>query len=67
MTVITLANATADVLICPKGIDVGRTYEVTLDNSRTSFTVSGYELSTSGVRVKIPTALSSELVLYRAI
>jgi alpha-galactosidase len=67
MTVITLANAEADRLICPRGIDIGRTYEVTLDNSRTSFTVSGYELSTQGVRVSIPSALASELVLYRAI
>lgn len=67
MTVITLANAEADFLIVPKGIDVGRTYEVTLDNRRTSFTVSGYDLSTNGVRVTLSTALSSELVLYKAI
>ena len=67
MTVTTLVNAEVDLLIVPKGIDAGQTYEVTMDNSRTSFTVSGYELLTSGVRVKIPTALSSELVLYRAI
>ena len=67
MTVCTLVNAAADLSIVPRGIDAGRTYEVTLDNCRSTFTVSGYELLTQGVRVKIPTALSSELVLYRAI
>ncbi len=67
MTVTTLVNAEADLLIRPKGINAGRTYEVTMDNARTSFVVSGYELLTRGVRVAIPSALSSELVLYRAL
>ena len=66
-TVCALANAKADILVRPKGIDVGKTYEVTTDNSRSSFTVSGYELSTVGVRVNIPVSLSSELVLYREV
>jgi len=67
MTVCTLCNATAETRIVPRGIDLSRTYEVTLDNSRTSFTVSGYELATQGIPVSISAALSSELVLYRAI
>ena len=66
-TVCALADAKADILVCPKGIDVGKTYEVTLDNTRSTFKVSGYELSTIGVRVNIPASMSSELVLYRAI
>jgi hypothetical protein len=66
-TVCTLADAKADLLVRPKGIDPAKTYEVTLDNTRSTFKVSGYELSTTGVRVNIPASLSSELVLYRAI
>ena len=67
LTVCTLTNATADLLIRPRGIDIEQTYEVTFDNSRSAVNVSGYELSTQGVRVSIPSALSSELIIYRAI
>ena len=66
-TVCALADAKGDILVRPKGIDVGKTYEVTLDNSGSAFTVSGYELSVGGVRVNIPAAMSSELVLYKAV
>ena len=67
MTVCMLTNAAADIAVRPRGIDIGRTYEVTLDNSRSTFTVSGYELSTHGIRVAIPSSLASELILYRAV
>ena len=67
MTVCTLTDASSDMTVRLKGIDAAKTYEVTLDNSRSTFKVSGYELSTHGVRVAIPSALSSELILYRAI
>ena len=67
LTVCTLMNATADLSVSPRGIDIERTYEVTFDNTRTTVTMSGYELFSRGVRVKIPTALSSEMILYRAI
>ncbi len=67
LTVCTLMNAEADLFIRPRGIDIECTYEVTFDNSRSTVMVSGYELSTQGVRVSIPSALASELVLYRAI
>lgn len=65
LTVCTLMNAEADLLIRPRGIDIERTYEVTFDNSRSTVTVSGYELSTQGVRVSIPSARASELILYK--
>ncbi|MBQ4048985.1 MAG: alpha-galactosidase [Clostridia bacterium] len=51
----------------PKGVDAAKTYRVTFDNSGATVTVSGYELMTNGIRIAIPAALSSELVLYEAI
>lgn len=51
----------------PKGVDAGKTYRVTLDNSRQSFTVEGWKLLSEGIPVRIPGNMASELVLYRAI
>ncbi len=48
-----------------KGINAGKTYLVTLDNSGDEFEVSGRQLITHGLSVTIPSALSSELILYR--
>ena len=67
LTVCTLVNATADLLVCPKGVDPSKQYEVTLDNHRTTVRISGYELAVHGVRVQVPSPLSSELVLYSEI
>lgn len=55
------------ISIVPKGINIGATYKVTLDNSGASFTASGYELLTGGIPVSIPSSLSSELILYEAV
>ena len=52
--------------VYPKGIDPSLSYTVTLDNSGASYTVSGSELMQNGIRVTLPTALSSELVIYEA-
>ena len=61
----TLVSPEADVYtVFPKGIDISRTYAVTLDNSRETFEVSGRQLMTHGINLRIPTALSSELVIY---
>ena len=53
--------------IWPKGVNAGKTYKVTLDNSRTSFVVSGYELLNNGVRIHIPASMASELVLFEVV
>lgn len=53
--------------ITPKGIDVSKNYKVTLDNARESYTVSGCELKAKGITAYIPSALSSELVMYEII
>ncbi len=56
-----------DFDVIPKGINAGMNYKITLDNSGAEFTVSGYELMTNGLKIKIPSSLSSELILYSAI
>ncbi len=62
----TLSSPSADTFtVFPKGIDAGKTYIVTLDNSGDEFEVSGRQLMTHGINIKIPTALSSELILYK--
>ena len=63
----TMTCAKADSFtVIPKGIDISLNYKVTLDNSRTSFIASGYQLSTSGIPVSIPASMSSELILLEA-
>ena len=55
------------VTVYPRGLDAGRTYEVTFDNSQTTATVSGFALVNEGLRVRLPASLTSELIIYRAV
>lgn len=50
-----------------RGMDAGKTYRITMDNTGYTYTASGGELLEKGIRVKIAGALSSELILYEAI
>ena len=50
----------------PKGLDASKTYKVTLDNSGAVMQLSGYQLQNNGIRIHIPTAMSSELILFEA-
>ena len=61
------AGGTRQLTLQPRGIDPSASYRITLDNSRTTFTVSGYELSTCGVKIQVPSSMSSELVLYEKV
>ncbi|MBE6999995.1 MAG: hypothetical protein E7428_07390 [Ruminococcaceae bacterium] len=51
----------------PRGVDAGKTYRVTLDNSRQSFTVEGWKLLSEGIPIRIPGSMASELVLYQEV
>ena len=51
----------------PRGLDAGKTYEVTFDNAQTTATVSGFALVNEGVRVRLPASLTSDLIIYRAV
>ncbi len=53
--------------VIPKGINAGMNYKIALDNSGASFTASGYELMSNGIKINLPSALSSELILFEAI
>jgi hypothetical protein len=50
----------------PRGIDPGRSYDVTLDNAGCTFRASGYELMNQGLRIELDSGMTSELVMYRA-
>ena len=50
--------------VLPRGLDRSKTYKVTLDNTGESFEVSGFALMNDGLRLRIPSALMSELVLF---
>ena len=54
------------VFAIPKGARADRTYEVTFDATGARFRLSGYELL-RGLRLELPAALASELLLYREI
>ena len=50
----------------PRGLDVGKSYRVTLDSSGQVAQVSGWELVRDGVAIRIGNVLGSELVLFEA-
>ncbi|MGI6316840.1 MAG: alpha-galactosidase [Christensenellales bacterium] len=53
--------------VFPRGLDRSKTYKVTLDNSGEMFTVSGHVLMNDGLRLRIPAALMSELILIEEV
>lgn len=68
MGVFALAGRPSGALtVVPRGLDAGKNYRVTLDNSGASFTRPGYKLLTHGVSLNLPAPLASELVLFEEI
>lgn len=51
------------VTVFPRGIRSGAEYSVTLDNSGECYTETGYKLLRHGIKIYLPSALSSELIL----
>ena len=63
-----LAGSSPDAYtVYPRGLDAGKRYRLTFDNSGSTAEVSGYELQNSGIRVRIASSLSSELLILREI
>ncbi len=61
-----LAEPKMDVcLVYPRGVSANVDYEITLDNSGATALISGVELINRGLRVRLDSALTSELILYR--
>lgn len=60
-------NQARKLRVYPKGIDMGRDYRVLFDNSGDMAVVSGYTLQNEGIRVSLGAAMTSELIVYKAI
>lgn len=58
-------NDTA-VTVIPRGIDGGKTYRVTFDNSGSTAEIAGYTLKNDGIRVLLGGVFTSELILLEA-
>lgn len=69
--VFTLSDAARDggetVIVYPRGLDVSKRYMLTFDNSGKTTTADGFALVNEGIRVTLGAALSSELLVLRAL
>jgi len=69
--VFTLSDAARDgqeiVTVYPRGLDVSRRYALTFDNSGKTVNADGFTLVNEGIRVRLEAALSSELLVLRAV
>jgi alpha-galactosidase len=54
-------------MLRPRGLDVGKQYRVTFDNSGSSKVMDGYTLVENGLPVRLEGALTSELLLFEAV
>ena len=50
-----------------RGLDLGKTYSVTIEPAGQRFTRSGFDLCTTGLPFRLDTAVTSQLVMARAI
>ena len=66
-TIVRMAGADSDYYIFrPRGLDPARSYRVTFDSTRTVAVVSGLQLIRDGLRLRLESTLSSELLLFEA-
>ncbi len=56
-----------EYLFKPRGIDISKSYKVTLDNDGQHLVISGWELSQTGIKVHLDAAKTSELILYEVL
>ena len=62
-----ISPAEDTVTVFPRGIDPGLSYEVTFDNSLSTSRIPGFTLINDGIRIRLPSSLTSELLLYSAV
>ncbi len=53
-----------ETVVFPRGVEPAKNYLITLDNSGAKIRLSGFALTQNGLRVRLGSALTSELVLY---
>lgn len=56
-----------ELVVYPRGIDIGKRYRVFYDNSRGSALSDGFTLVNEGIRVRLPGTLTSELILLEEV
>jgi hypothetical protein len=66
-TVVKLYPGPTEFVLHPKGLDPGRNYKVTFDSLRSSATISGLQLMTQGLPIRLESSLDSELLLFETI
>lgn len=55
------------IVVYPRGLDASLDYEITYDNTGAKAVITGFELINGGLRLRIAQALSSELIIVKAI
>jgi len=53
--------------LIPRGLDCSRTYRVTFDSADATATVDGLSLMRDGLRIRLESAVMSELLLFEAV
>ncbi len=61
-----LGSGEGEYLFRPRGLDLARQYQVTLDNEGQTFRAAGSELALRGLPVRLDAALTSQLLLFEA-
>lgn len=65
--VFAMAEGAKRVTVYPRGLDAGKMYRITLDNSGAVFERSGYDLISQGLVVSLAASMDSELILYQMV
>jgi alpha-galactosidase len=60
------APVSDEYLVRPRGLDVSKRYRVTFDNLSETTVVDGYTLVEQGIPIRLPGALTSELLVFEA-
>jgi alpha-galactosidase len=60
-------GAGCEYLLRPRGLDLGRDYEVRFDNRRETLRIPGRDLALGGIPVRLDSAMTSELLLFRGL
>jgi alpha-galactosidase len=56
-----------EITVCFRGLDISKDYRLYMDNSGKERIVSGYDLSNNGVKIRLETALTTELLIAQEV
>lgn len=66
-TIVKLYDGPDTYIFKPRGLDPGRTYHVTFDSLGTEITISGLQLITEGLPIRLESREQSELLLFETV